>query len=107
MADSRVVDVIVKLFSKFWTKNNTIEGECTQQVLMDGSKSYMHDGLLFELKDFYTIDNVAIRSNEKNVSAPSHVPIERPNVPLAGLEFGRPKQVTIPEKITPDNVHKF
>lgn len=67
----------------------------------------MHDGLLFELKDFYTIDNVAIRSNEKNVSAPSHVHIEKPNVPLAGLEFGRPKQVTIPEKITPDNVHKF
>jgi hypothetical protein len=62
LADSRVVDVIVKLFSKFWTKNNIIEGECTQQILTDGSTSYIHDGLIFELKDFYSLDNVSIRS---------------------------------------------
>jgi len=62
--------VIVKLFSKFWTKNNVIEGECCQQILTDGSKSYTHDGLLFELKDFYTIDNVAIRSQVIKASPP-------------------------------------
>lgn len=78
----------MKLFSKFWTKGEFIEGECCHQVLADGSKSYVHDGLLFELKDFYKLDNISVRSY-KQPEAPSTVP--EMAMPLAGLEFGRPK----------------
>lgn len=104
LSDKRVVDVIVKLFSKFWTKGEFIEGECCHQVLADGSKSYVHDGLLFELKDFYKIDNIAVRAHQQ-----VEVPIKEPEngMPLAGLDFGRPKQVTIPEEMASDNVHQF
>ena len=34
--DRTVVDVIVKLYSKFWTKLDAIEGECCHQVLTNG-----------------------------------------------------------------------
>lgn len=82
-----MVDVIVKFFSKFWTKGEFIEGECCHQVLADGSKSYVHDGLLFELKDFYKLDNIAVRSHKPvaQVQEPEKA------TPLAGLDFGRPK----------------
>lgn len=101
--DNRVADIIVKLFSKFWTKGALIEGECCHQVLTDGAKSYVHDGLLFELRDCYKLDNIAVRSQR-----PSPQPAqEEVVVPLEGLEFGRPAEVTVPEAIAPDNVHQF
>jgi len=49
----KVTDVIVKFVSKFWTKAALIEGESRLQILADGSKTYVHDGLLFELQDVY------------------------------------------------------
>ena len=96
----------MKLFSKFWTKSEIIEGECCQQVLADGSKRYVHDGLLFELKDFYSLDNVATRTQAPKEAA-SKAPEDAKSLPLAGLDFGRPKQATIPEAMAADNVHKF
>lgn len=35
--DRQVVSVIIKFYSKFWTKGQIIEGECCHQVLLDGS----------------------------------------------------------------------
>lgn len=104
LSDKRVVDVIVKLFSKFWTKDESIEGECCHQVLADGSKSYVHDGLLFEHKDFYKLDNITVRAPTKAEPVTTQ---PEDNMPLAGLDFGRPKHAAIPEELAPDNVHKF
>lgn len=62
LENKKTKDVIVKFYSKFWTKREFIEGECCHQVLSDGSKQYTHDGLIFEMKDFYTIDNITKKS---------------------------------------------
>lgn len=93
--DKKVVDVIIKLFSKFWTKFDKIEGECCHQVLINGSKKYMHDGLIYELKDFYTVDNITVRKNKRPL--PAYQPSNQ-NVSLAGLDFGGPQ---IEQDITP------
>ena len=53
--------VIIKFYSKFWTKSDVIEGECCHQVLLDGSQSFKHDALVYELKDFYVFDNITVR----------------------------------------------
>lgn len=63
--DQQIVNVIIKFYSKFWTKSEIIEGECCHQVLLDGSQQYKHDGLIYELKDFYNFDNISVRKNKK------------------------------------------
>ena len=56
-----VKHVIVKHQSKFWTNaaSRLLEGESCLQLLSDGSKSYSHDGLLYELKEFFTCDDIS------------------------------------------------
>jgi hypothetical protein len=95
LKDKKLQNIIIKFYSKFWTKREFIEGECCHQVLTDGSKNYTHDGLIFEMKDFYTIDNITKRT----ISSLSTAPEEAANIKLAGLEFGRPKPVTIPQNL--------
>jgi len=67
----KVTDVIVKFVSKFWTKASLIEGESRLQILADGSKTYVHDGLLFELKDVYKLDNILVRHSAQVSSSPT------------------------------------
>lgn len=58
---NEVRDVIVKHYSKVWINGGTrkLEGESCLQLLNDGSKSYSHDGLLFEMKDSFAMDDVS------------------------------------------------
>ena len=55
-----VSDIIVKFYTKFWIniQNNEIEGESLIQVLVDGSSGYHHDGLIYELKDCFSLENI-------------------------------------------------
>jgi hypothetical protein len=50
---------IIKCYKKYWTnfEKNIVEGERCLQVLCDGQKSFTHDGLLFELKDYFGFEN--------------------------------------------------
>lgn len=104
LKDKKYQNIIIKFYSKFWTKREFIEGECCHQVLTDGSKSYTHDGLIFEMKDFYTIDNITKRAPSALITSPI---LESTQVKLAGLEFGRPKPVTIPQNLNSDNIKNF
>ena len=58
---NEVKDVIVKHYSKVWVNAGTrkLEGESCLQLLNDGAKSYSHDGLLFEIKDAFAMDDVS------------------------------------------------
>ena len=76
-----MTDIIVKQFTKFWTntENNKIEGESCLQILKDGSKSYKHDALMFELWGNYKMENIldkhgSLRSRKKIVQRT--VPVE-------------------------------
>lgn len=64
----------------------------------------MHDGLIFELKDFYTLDNIVKKQpmTSTATSGGSSEPLK-----LAGLEFGRPKPVVIPQDISSANIKNF
>lgn len=56
-----VKNVIVKHQSKFWTNqaSRLLEGESCLQLLNDGSKHFSHDGLLFEMKEFFSCDDIS------------------------------------------------
>lgn len=56
------------------------------------------------MKDFYTIDNITKRS-QKALEAISNQPNSQ--MKLAGLEFGRPKPVTIPKNLNSSNINNF
>jgi len=60
VSNNVVSDIIVKFFTKFWIniQNNEIEGESLTQVLVDGSSGYHHDGLIYELKDQFKLENI-------------------------------------------------
>jgi hypothetical protein len=55
-----VSDIIVKFYTKFWVniQSSEIEGESLTQVLVDGSSGYHHDGLIYELKDQWKLENI-------------------------------------------------
>lgn len=57
-------------------------------MLINGSKKYKHDGLIYELKDFYQFDNISVRKNKRSLDVTFSAP--RGDVPLAGLDFGGP-----------------
>ena len=50
---------IIKCQKKYWTniEKKSVEGERCFQVLSDGQINKTHDGLLFELKDFFSFEN--------------------------------------------------
>ena len=56
-----VKNVVVKHQSKFWTNqaSRLLEGESCLQLLNDGSKHFSHDGLLFEMKEFFSCDDIS------------------------------------------------
>lgn len=60
MQKNVVSDIIVKFYTKFWVNIQScqIEGESLTQVLVDGSSGYHHDGLIYELKDQFKLENV-------------------------------------------------
>lgn len=60
VSNNVVSDIIVKFYTKFWVniQNNEIEGESLTQVLVDGSSGFHHDGLIYELKDCLSMENV-------------------------------------------------
>ena len=59
-SDSVVHDVIVKHYCKYWVDGGTrlLDGESCLQLLTDGSNSYSHDSLIYELKEAFSMDNV-------------------------------------------------
>lgn len=64
-----VSDIIVKFYTKLWVNvfKNEIEGESLFQVLVDGSSGYHHDGLIYELKDVFKLENVLKKSGSLRV----------------------------------------
>ena len=50
---------IIKCYKKYWTNisKKSVEGERCLQVLTDGQRNFTHDGLLFELKDYFSFEN--------------------------------------------------